>query len=344
MFKIIVVILILCASYSIKKKKLTAKGLALYFLGFVLCIIPAKITNIEQIYIVFRIPQVWMGIIVLACFVILRLAIKFRNKYYEMDANDDINILKRTIDFEYNPSISGFLFNHKLELKDLSADILNLYAKKIVEIKKNQNGKNEIQLGKKYESYKSELKPSDKYILEYIENNNSKFNFSEWRNQIKKEYDKLGFSENKEYISDKMFFIMIISIIVISILIFKVICNWEFITAFFISIGISLVITFIVYILYINISTRYIRFTEKGKNAIKDCIKLKVFMEEYTLLKDRSVEEICIYENYIPYAIALGVNKKYEGTIFEILGEELTNIIEDIEIIEFYDEEYTEKF
>ena len=53
-------------------------------------------------------------------------------------------------------------------------------------------------------------------------------------------------------------------------------------------------------------------------------------MENYTLLKNRNVEEIVIYERYIPYAIALGVNVTYRNTMFDIFDEEeLKSIIED---------------
>lgn len=337
--KIIGFILITYSYINIKdnNKKLSSKSLVSFFLGFVLSVIPESF-DIEELKAFLVIPQIWIGIIVLLCYIILKLVLKLRNNYYAINANDDIYILKRTIDFKYNPSIAGFLFEHKLKLKDLSADILNLYAKKIVEIKKSENGKNEIHIGEKYEEYKEELKTSDKYIIEYIKNDNLEFNFLVWRDEVKKEYENLGFSKNPEHISDKMFFWIISSILVLSIFIFKVICKWDFISVLLTSLGIVILITFIIYIIYINIRVRYIRLTKDGKNAIKDCIKLKKFMEEYTLLKDRTVEEICIYESYIPYAVALGINKKYKGTIFEIFDEELANILDDIDIIDFYEE------
>ena len=47
-------------------------------------------------------------------------------------------------------------------------------------------------------------------------------------------------------------------------------------------------------------------------------MKFKRFIQEYTLLKERSIEEIAIYESYIPYAIALDVNVQYKNTSFDI--------------------------
>ena len=39
--------------------------------------------------------------------------------------------------------------------------------------------------------------------------------------------------------------------------------------------------------------------------------KFKRFIKNYTLIKDRKIEEIIIYEKYIPYAMVLGINKEY---------------------------------
>ena len=53
-------------------------------------------------------------------------------------------------------------------------------------------------------------------------------------------------------------------------------------------------------------------------------------MENYTLLKDRNMEEIVIYERYIPYAIALDVNVTYKDALFDIFEEEeFYSIIKD---------------
>ena len=85
------------------------------------------------------------------------------------------------------------------------------------------------------------------------------------------------------------------------------------------------------YIAFIEIQKENGIFLNKeGKEELKKWIKLKNFMENYTLLKNRNVEEIVIYERYIPYAIALGVNVTYRNTMFDIFDEEeLKSIIED---------------
>ena len=51
-------------------------------------------------------------------------------------------------------------------------------------------------------------------------------------------------------------------------------------------------------------------------------MKFKRFVKEYTLLKDRNMEEVEIYERYIPYAMVLNINKKYKHKLIEIFGRE----------------------
>lgn len=78
-------------------------------------------------------------------------------------------------------------------------------------------------------------------------------------------------------------------------------------------------------------NSKDILYTSKGKEEIKKCLKLKKFMQEYTLLKARKPEEISIYELYIPYAITLGVNNNYKNTIYDVFEKtELKNILQAI--------------
>ena len=326
-------ILIMYAAIKLKKnnKKVTSKILISFFLGFAIYVMPL---NLVKVF--FTIPEIWIGIIVLIITMFFKMKIKVRNYNYKVEVNDDIDILKRAIDFEYNPSIIGFLFKHKLELKDLSADILNLYEKKIIEIKKDETGKKEMYIGEKYEEYKEKLQNSDCYIILYIQNKEWKFDFSMWKQMVKSTYEKLEFSHKKETINEKIFSRVILFIGIILFIIIEVIYKFGFWGSLFITLCILLPITLIAHIINLNIAARYMKLTEQGEKVIKDCIKLKKFMEEYTLLKDRTVEEVCVYESYIPYAVALGVNRKYEGAIFEIFDKELSNIFEDIDRFEMY--------
>ena len=180
------------------------------------------------------------------------------------------------------------------------------------------------------------MQNSDCYIILYIQNKEWKFDFSMWKQMVKSTYEKLEFSHKKETINEKNFSRVILFIGIILFIIIEVIYKFGFLGSLLITLCILLTITLIAHIINSNIAARYMKLTEHGEKVIKDCIKLKKFMEEYTLLKDRTVEELCVYESYIPYAVALGVNRKYEGAIFEIFDKELSNILEDIDRFEMY--------
>ena len=73
-----------------------------------------------------------------------------------------------------------------------------------------------------------------------------------------------------------------------------------------------------------------------GENELKKWMKFKNFIKEYTLLKERTIEEIAIYESYIPYAIVLDVNVQYKNTEFDIFDEkEMESIINESDSANF---------
>jgi len=321
-----------------KNEKVTKTVFICFFIGLVCYLIPGDffITwDFESIQVVLKMPQIWIMLIVMVYWAILRLYVKSRNKYYEIDANDDVDVLKRTIDFKCNPSVIGFLFDHRLGLKDLSGDILNLYAKKIIDIRKDEYGKNKFYIGEKYHENKDTLNDSDSYIIDYINDGATQFDFDIWRAEVKAEYNKCKLSK-KTAGKEQILIAIILLVAIVGFFILKFVFNDNML---YISLklgGIILAITLMYSIIYNDLTKKYLNLTEQGKQTIKDGIKLKKFMEEYTLLKDRTVEETIIYESYIPYAIALGVNKRYKGTMFEIFGEDISNIIVDIDTIEGY--------
>ena len=69
----------------------------------------------------------------------------------------------------------------------------------------------------------------------------------------------------------------------------------------------------------------------KGKEEFKKWMKFKKFMSEYTLIEDKNVEDVILYEKYIPYSIVLGINKNYKDTIFSVFDENvLDSVMEEI--------------
>ena len=260
---------------------------------------------------------------------------KIRNKIYLKETYNDSDFLNREISTQIPPSIVGYLFCQKVKYKHLIADIIDLYAIKAINIKKQEDNTLKIE-SIKNENAKKITSESQQYILNTLvdKEDDLLFNYTEWKKLVIKEYKNNNWTKKIETANA-----IIVTIIVLAYSIIGGIVGWNseggenkglasigVLAGFVISI---FVICF--YIAFMELQKENGIFLNKeGKKELKKWIKLKNFMENYTLLKNRNVEEIVIYERYIPYAIALGVNVTYRNTMFDIFDEEeLKSIIED---------------
>lgn len=62
---------------------------------------------------------------------------------------------------------------------------------------------------------------------------------------------------------------------------------------------------------------RTYRRTVKGKVLLNKAYALKNYLKEYSLIKYRSEQELILWEHYLVYAVALGVNEKIEDEVME---------------------------
>ena len=258
-----------------------------------------------------------------------------RNEKYLRETYSDIDFLSREISTQMPPSIVGYLFEQKVKYKHLVAEIMDLYAMKVINIKKQGNNTLTIE-SIENENAKKITSESQQYILNTLVNkdDNCLFDYTEWKKLVIKEYKENNWTKKIETMNA-----IIITIIVLAFSIIGGIIGWNSEggeNAGLASVGVLAgfvisVFEICFYIAFIEIQKENGIFLNKeGKEELKKWIKLKNFMENYTLLKDRDIEEIVIYERYIPYAISLGVNVKYKNTMFDIFEEEeFKSIIKD---------------
>lgn len=76
----------------------------------------------------------------------------------------------------------------------------------------------------------------------------------------------------------------------------------------------SFVTLYIVIDLLININKKY-RRTLKGKELLNKAYGLKNFLKDFSLIKNRTEEELILWEYYLVYASALGVNVKINDEV-----------------------------
>ena len=272
---------------------------------------------------------------------------KYRNLKYQKESYEDINYLNRDLSTEYPPSIVGYLFNQKLRYKDLIADIMELYAQKIINISKsNEQGKTRIHFYLQEEDYRNKISSqSQLYIINTLINDNSnrKFDYRTWKQYVLEEYKIRKFAKEKnEDKSKKIIFITIICMVIIGGIIGWISgskTGFAGMTMFVGMLGGAFIGTLVGY-QFINFmkssENTNVFLSPYGEEELKKWIKFKKFIQDYTLLKERTIEEIAIYESYIPYAIALDVNVQYKNTKFDIFDEtEFQSIVNESDSANF---------
>ena len=234
----------------------------------------------------------------------------------------------RYIDTNYSPSIVSYLINQKIEAKkDLVADIFNLYAKKIIDIRKKNEKEYEIFINSDNEDKINFLYENDIYIIDTIFLNKEEFEYEKWikkiisvyRNNLNVNNKKTDFNKQllrKTYLLGSIY----LGLLIINLIFFKGnLVNFIIITG---------VIFCLVYILLFSNNAKVrdenidMHLSKEARKELEKWIKLENFIKDYTLLNEKGYEEIAIFEQYIPFAMVLDVNHKYYREIRKILQKE----------------------
>lgn len=261
--------------------------------------------------------------------------IVIRNLFIKKNSIKDLKQLNREINVDYSPAVLSYLMNQEIEpKKDIIATLLNLYDKKTINIEKQ--GKQYVFLkGCKEEN----LNPDEKYIYDCCLEN-KKINIEYWIKIIKEEYFKYCFSKEKESQvkkEKKYKKIFTVLTIVMALLFYKIINQNELIY-FLACLSVSIFVNFIMWIFSLEFQRVFIDnniyLTKKGKEEIKKWLKFKKFINEYTLIEERTIEETIIFEKYIPYAMALNINKDYQNKKLNMIDiDEFSKYIISNEIV-----------
>lgn len=264
-------------------------------------------------------------------FVIAIIIVKKIKKYQqELKENP---ILKPDTEYEYyrdipdeneTPAGAGFLYYFKntgLQYnmsKIVSATMLDLCMKKYIEFEVTEDKKNEIKVILKRQNAEG-LQEDEKIVYELLEkvaNDETRaFTMKEFEkytskhsssvlsslNKIEKEAEKI--QEQKENYSQELI---------------NKSNTWvaKGVGYIFLAIGSLfsmwlLTIPAIVAAVYtLKIASRYNRLTQKGVNEKAKWVGLKKYMEEFSMIDDKSVPELVLWEKYLVYATAFGIADK----------------------------------
>ena len=136
--------------------------------------------------------------------------------------------------------------------------------------------------------YYEEVKDENDYYHREMADGSITYNYSEIR------ADKLEYS-----VVRKAFFLTLFSTVMIDFI------------AMFVLTSLYMVIEQIIYM------NKSYRRTIKGKKLLNQAYALKNYLKEYSLIKDRTEEELVLWEYYLIYAVVLEVNVKMEDKIIE---------------------------
>lgn len=247
------------------------------------------------------------------------------SKNFSKYTKKNMNIYYRELPSNYSPAIVSTLSNSQIEFnKDLPATILYLCANNYLKLNEsNYSYKFEL-TNKKQDS----LLEHEKYILNKISSlNENTFNLPLWQELVIKDSIKLDLLidtnvdnktskdniKNAQEIFNKFF--PRYSITFFCILIIFTLFNYINITFLLCYIFIFLILfPIILTIILCSCNTTKSKFsykrTKKGEEDYEKWIAFKNFLEDYSLINTRDIKDIAIWEYYLAYAIAFGINKK----------------------------------
>lgn len=228
-----------------------------------------------------------------------------------------------TLDYEYyreileetSSGILSFVYNKRINYIDiLISTFLMLEKEKIIKIDYNKNNikilLNESNKLSEYEKYILKIlnTESKNGIIQFstlkkiVKNENFKVNVVEL---IKKSSKEKGYYKTKNFTSNVMTYVILINFCITMFMIFS---NT--------TIGVMCLInTFILFFLcYIENKKIYIR-TKQGKLLSDKLNGLKKFITDFSIINERQIEEITIWDYYMIYAIVFDLKGKLDREV-----------------------------
>jgi len=227
----------------------------------------------------------------------------------------------RDIPKQCTPAIASYMLNDKLEKdKDILATLLNLVAKKVLKIKKENGQDVFVKTNESISMTRDEL-----YIYNwYFDDNKDDYSLLTWENIVKEEMIKselLDVNCSKRHSPQLIifgligFFLLFLFFIVdaLNTNVFEN-SNLETVSMFFAFVGVLLIVIGVIF----DKGKERIPFTEKGKELYNNLISLKRFLKEKSSLSEKSNEKIVLWEQYLSFAVALNVNLNYLKNTFNL--------------------------
>ncbi len=250
----------------------------------------------------------YLGVIIHIIAGLVFLFVELNRKFSILNSN----IYIRELPEYFPPALASLLLDSSIEVTtDYTATIAYLISKKIIKI---SDGNVEILNSTPF--FKS---GHEKYVFECITKQKSFTNdvFSKMVIQDAKNMNLIQEGKRKIHFL-RNFVISVVCCFILSFIIEN--CTNPILNTIFSIIGLICelsVFGVIIYSLFLLIKYRNesIYRTYKGKKEAYRWTGLKKYLHNYTLISDRNLNDIELFDDYIPYAIALGEAKNIEKYI-----------------------------
>lgn len=218
----------------------------------------------------------------------------------------------RDIPANYGPEVLGYLLNKNVGPNDLSSSIMNLINKKVIAVEKVPGKRKEDYLLKKIGT---DVTIAEQNVLELVFDTKDSILLSEFKKTAKKSYESFlsryddwklqatAISKAEEFyeVNNQKYIAIIYSImgLILTFALYKqYISILIYVIIFLLSIG-SL-------IYFASITKR----SKKGNNDYSKWMGLKRFLKDFSMMDEKSLPEVALWEKYLVYAMPLGCAKK----------------------------------
>jgi uncharacterized membrane protein len=157
----------------------------------------------------------------------------------------------------------------------------------------------------------TDLPESEKYIVEYYSKNDSTFDFMKWRNIVVEEAKAKGYVKDGRQLNVETDELKrkISKFVIIAIIVFIILNMLNL--GFILAILMPMFMPFAVVVTLIYAYRRgviNIDLTQKGIEEQEKLVKLRKFLTDFSSLEESNEEAATLWEDYLIYAISLGVN------------------------------------
>lgn len=253
--------------------------------------------------------------------------IHIRQKPEKIDYRNNTYFREKML--EFSPAVLSYIYDFKIDKKDIVATILNLEIKGKIKIKDKvivvDDSEDNLTCTEKYIFNK--LKMNDILDTNIEELENIIKNECKERGMIKEQFPKFSIKWFGIILISSVFLMLIAATIGMLIPAINDIALWIALIGclglYALPIGLY---TYSFIILLIQGYPKY-KYTKQGRKIFINLTGLKKYLYDFSLIEEKNKDDLILWEEYLIYSIILGVNNKIVNEVYKKLQYNSINTI-----------------